>query len=516
MEGGAYFPLKSKAECREERERGFLHPRVGGAYFVYEMEHPSLESSSTTTTSLVFRVYDCLLRRKRGKGRGEHVRKDDPPLSPPLSLSPYSYHPYPHHRHRHHPYYYSGSQGPDLGTSCGVLLGELRLPAALLWSVSSDVEPFSSPSSSFPSMMRLNIFSSPTSPYQVFQEEEDKPKKGRRRAKGGYEARHKTQERGSSSQRGSGTHAHHGGGDKGGGGRQPIPHSIGSLIVSVSPLHAHMEDPLAGFSSLSAEGTAVVLTPTRMEDGEGVVKRNSSCVPPSCSPSITTPVTTITTTTPVSNSAASRTYSVDVALSTNSPLPSPFPLPLPSSGIPKVNGQLEQGGVDSTTIPISTLSTTTATTVLPCADPSASPSSFPSPSSRERKLHIYVKAGENLFTREDHLDALDDGDPRVLVWVDDHHVLTAHPVHQSGHPRWPPKLGMCQTGIRREQEIRFEVQDVTPYGEVILVGVGWISSTEVLDKLEGGQDRTPEEVLLPVVRNGIQHGVLQVEFSLGA
>lgn len=165
-------------------------------------------------------------------------------------------------------------------------------------------------------------------------------------------------------------------------------------------------------------------------------------------------------------------------------------------------------------------STQTTTDKTPSPSPTTPTAGTTSPSVprdevlQKKTLRIHVKSGDHLFAREDHLDALDDGDPRVLLWLNDQHVFTAPPVHQSGHPRWSSRMGACQTMVQQRDELRFEVQDVSPYGDVGFIGVGFIAVSEVLEKLESVPGPHAEEVFLPVVRNGIQHGVLLVEFSL--
>lgn len=154
----------------------------------------------------------------------------------------------------------------------------------------------------------------------------------------------------------------------------------------------------------------------------------------------------------------------------------------------------------------------------PCGASSSSPplpssSALISPPCGEASLRIYVKSGDHLLSREDHLDGLDDCDPRVVVWVEEQPIFTVVPVHQSSHPRWSPQVGECCVQVRREQEIRFEVQDVTEYGDVGLIGDSWIPSTAVLEKLKASTSAA-EEVVLPVVRNGLPNGTLRIQFSV--
>lgn len=129
-------------------------------------------------------------------------------------------------------------------------------------------------------------------------------------------------------------------------------------------------------------------------------------------------------------------------------------------------------------------------------------------------IRLYVKSGDHLLSREDHLEALDDCDPRVVVWVGEDPIFTVPPVHQSSHPRWDTQMGECRgVMVRPAQEIRFDVQDVTEYGEVVWIGVACIPSTAVLEKLKTSSSAV-EEVVLPVVRNGLANGTLRVQFSV--
>eukprot|EP00796_Vickermania_ingenoplastis_P004949 gene4949-3550_t len=115
-------------------------------------------------------------------------------------------------------------------------------------------------------------------------------------------------------------------------------------------------------------------------------------------------------------------------------------------------------------------------------------------------LRIRVREGTGLLQSGDLMDPMDDCDPRVYVWVEGEKVATIPPVHKSSHPEWPASMGEVVATVNPRQTIRFEVQDVTFFGEAM--GEASISCWDAMQRADG------QEVVLPVILSGKRHGQL--------